>query len=168
MLYSSLILPYLNYGIIAWGHTYSTYLDRILLLQKKALRIICHTSWRAHTDVLFFDNNVLKICDLYRYYLGQFMYKLENKILPYIFYDMFKKNQSFHNYPTRHSNEYHLPLTRTILTHSIFTSAGPTFWNTLENSIKSASTITSFKAKLKTFLLSSYKPVHQGPLASCL
>lgn len=168
MLYSSLILPYLNYGIIAWGHTYSTYLDRILLLQKKALRIICHTSWRAHTDVLFFDNNVLKICDLYRYYLGQFMYKLENKILPYIFYDMFKKNQSFHNYPTRHSNEYHLPLTRTILTHSIFTSAGPTFWNTLENSIKSASTITSFKAKLKTFLLSSYKPVHQGPIASCL
>ena len=54
MLYSSLILPYLNYGILAWGHAHATYLDRILLLQKKALRIVCHTSWRAHTDTLFF------------------------------------------------------------------------------------------------------------------
>ena len=53
MLYSSLTLPYLNYGIIAWGHTHTAYLDRIQLLQKKALQIICHTSWRALTDTLF-------------------------------------------------------------------------------------------------------------------
>ena len=88
MLYSSLILPYLNYGIIAWGHTHTTYLDKILLLQKKDLRIICHTSWRAHTDILFLENNILKIYDLVRHHLGQFMYKLENKGLPNIFYDM--------------------------------------------------------------------------------
>ena len=65
MLYSSLILPYLNYGIIAWGHTHTTYLDRILLLQKKALWIICHTSWRAHTDTLYLENNILKIYDYF-------------------------------------------------------------------------------------------------------
>ena len=34
-LYSSLILPYLNYGILAWGNTHKFLLDRLLLLQKK-------------------------------------------------------------------------------------------------------------------------------------
>ena len=33
-LYSSLILPYLNYGILAWGNTHKFLLDRLLLLQK--------------------------------------------------------------------------------------------------------------------------------------
>ena len=36
MLYSSLILPYLNYGILAWGNTHQTLLDKLLLLQKKS------------------------------------------------------------------------------------------------------------------------------------
>ena len=75
MLYSTLISPYLEYGIIAWGHTHSSYLDRILLLQKKALRIICQTSWKAHTDILFYENNILKINELFNHYLGQFKFQ---------------------------------------------------------------------------------------------
>ena len=55
-LYSSLILPYLNYGILVWGNTYQTLLDKLLLLQKKSLRIICHTAYLSHTDPLFFEN----------------------------------------------------------------------------------------------------------------
>ena len=162
MLYSSLILPYLNYGIIVWGHTHTTFLDKILLLQKKALRIICHTSWRAHTDILFLENNIMKIYDLFRHHLGQFMYKLENKELPNIFYDMFQKNKSIHKYPTRHSNEFHLPLTRTILTHSIFTTAGPKLWNTLDNNLKLAPSIMTFKSRFKSHLLSSYKETSEN------
>ena len=60
------------------------------------------------------------IHDLFRHHLGQFMYRLENKVLPNNFYDMSQKSKSscIHTYPTRHSNKFHLPLTRTILTHS--------------------------------------------------
>ena len=50
-LYSSLILPYLNYGILAWGNTHRNLLDRLLLLQKKSLRIICNTAGRSHTNI---------------------------------------------------------------------------------------------------------------------
>ena len=127
------------------------YLDKILLLQKKALRIICHTSWRAHshTDILFLENNILKIYDLVRHHLGQFMYKLENKELPNIFYDIFqKKTNLFISIQ---------PVTQTILTHSIFTSAGPKFWNTLDDNLKLAPSIMTFKSRLKSQLLSSYK-----------
>ena len=153
MLYSTLILPYLNYGILVWGNTHSSYLERILLLQKKAIRVICNASWRSHTDVLFIENNILKINELYRYNLGQFMYQFNNNTLPKIFNPMFHKNKTIHKYPTRQSDEFHLPLTRTILTKSIFTFTGPKLWNTLDNSIKDAPSLNSFKVKLRKFLL---------------
>ena len=34
-LYCTLILPYLNYGILAWGNSSRNQMDRLLLLQKK-------------------------------------------------------------------------------------------------------------------------------------
>ena len=36
MLYSTMILPYLNYGILAWGNSNKHLMDRLYLLQKKA------------------------------------------------------------------------------------------------------------------------------------
>ena len=34
-LYSNLILPYLNYGILVWGKSHQILLDKLMLLQKK-------------------------------------------------------------------------------------------------------------------------------------
>ena len=156
MLYSSLILPYLNYGILAWGNTYSSYLERILLLQKKALRIICRESWRCHTNDLFYQNNILKIKDLYCLNLGQFMYKLINNSLPFAFDSMFIQNKTVHSYPTRQINEFHLPRSRTVLAKSIFSFAGPKFWNSLDSSIKESLSFNTFTLKLKKMFINSY------------
>ena len=82
MLYSSLILPYLNYGILVWGNTHQFLLEKILLLQKKSLRVIFTLNPRAHTEELFYDNKLLKINDLYLFQLGQFMFKYNNNKLP--------------------------------------------------------------------------------------
>ena len=43
-LYSTLILPYLNYGILAWGNSFNHQLDILLILQKRVIQIICHTN----------------------------------------------------------------------------------------------------------------------------
>ena len=155
-LYSSLILSYLNYGILAWGNAQSTLLNRLLLLQKKVLRIICSVPPRSHTNPLFFKYKILKIQDLYTFQLGQFMYNYNNNSLPCIFHSMFPKNQSFHNYPTRRSNEFHLPLLRTLLAQKTFIYTGPRVWNSFDKDIKVAKSLYSFKKKLKSSLLISY------------
>ena len=160
MLYSSLILPYLNYGIMAWGNTHQTLLDRLLLLQKKSLRIIYNSAFRSHTDPLFVDSKILKIGDLYLFHLGQFMYNYNRNTLPHIFDGMFPKNQSFHKYPTRQSNEYHLPFFRTILGKNTFIYNGPKYWNSLSDDIKESPSLNSFKNKLKLSLLKFYSNVH--------
>ena len=159
-LYSSLILPYLNYGIIVWGNTHRNLLERLLLLQKKALRIICNTAARSHTNQLFLGNKILKVHDLYSLQLGQFMYSYNNNLLPRAFNNMFPKKQSFHNYPTRRSNEFHLPLLRTLLAQNTFIYTGPRFWNSLDNDIKNARSLNSFKSKLKSFFLQLYSNSH--------
>ena len=40
MLYYSLVYPYLNYATEVWGSADSTYLDKILILQKRIVRML--------------------------------------------------------------------------------------------------------------------------------
>ena len=42
-----------NYCVSVWGSIYQSYLNRIIVLQKKVIRIISKVSFDAHTGVLF-------------------------------------------------------------------------------------------------------------------
>ena len=65
MLYSTIILPHLNYGILAWGSSAKIQINKILLIQKRIIRNICDCNFRAHTDPLFFESKILKIDDIF-------------------------------------------------------------------------------------------------------
>ena len=39
-IYRSLIEPYISYGLIAWGQAANSNLNKILMLQKQALRLM--------------------------------------------------------------------------------------------------------------------------------
>ena len=161
MLYSTLILPYLNYGILAWGNASKSQLGRLYLLQKKIVRIISKKGFYSHTNPIFYANKILKVDDLFYFQLGQFMYKYNTKELPNILFYLFTKNSSIHNYPMRHSDSFHIPLTRTVFANKIFTFTGTKFWNSLDDSFKVPQSLHSFKQKLKNMFLSKYfSPQH--------
>ena len=46
---NSLITPYLHYGLIAWGQASKTHLNKLSILQKRALRFIYFSDRRDHT-----------------------------------------------------------------------------------------------------------------------
>ena len=54
-LYYSLVYPYFQHCIIVWGSTYPTNLNRLILLQKRIVRIVNKKPFDAHTDPLFRD-----------------------------------------------------------------------------------------------------------------
>ena len=54
-LYYALVYPYFHYCIIVWGSTYPTNLNRLILLQKRIVRIVNKKPFDAHTDPLFRD-----------------------------------------------------------------------------------------------------------------
>ena len=47
-IYRSLILPYLSYGVAAWGQAAKYHLQKILVLQKRVLRSMYFSEPRAH------------------------------------------------------------------------------------------------------------------------
>ena len=52
-IYYSLIYPYYMYCNIIWGSAANVYLERLINLQKKSVRIICKTNYYDHTEPLF-------------------------------------------------------------------------------------------------------------------
>ena len=60
-LYYTLIYPYLTYCNIVWSSTYVTNLNRIHLLQKRVVRALMNSDYRAHSGPLF---KHLKILDI--------------------------------------------------------------------------------------------------------
>ena len=73
-LYYSLVYPYLHYCITVWGSTYPSNLNRIILLQKRVIRIIDKKPFDAHADPIFKELMILKFESIYYFYLGKFMY----------------------------------------------------------------------------------------------
>ncbi len=51
ILYSSLVLPYLNYCVEVWGNTYKTTLQTLSTIQKRAIRIVNNVGYYEHTNL---------------------------------------------------------------------------------------------------------------------
>ena len=66
-LYCTLILPYINYGVLIWGNTCKTYLDKIFKLQKWAIRTISNSHYRSHTGPLFSKFNMIHLSSILVY-----------------------------------------------------------------------------------------------------
>ena len=64
-IYRSLIHPYISHGLLAWGQTSKANLNKILILQKRALCLIYFTNKREHAIPLFISANILPVDMLY-------------------------------------------------------------------------------------------------------
>ena len=84
------------------------------------------------------------------------MYQLNQGELPIPLISLFSKNESFHNYPTRQSSSYHLPMLRTLYKQKTIIYTGPSFWNSLDDSCKQSPSLFSFKQTLKLIQLNAY------------
>ena len=67
-LYCSLILPYINYGILAWGSACTTFINQLFKIQKRALRIISNSNYRCSTYPLLIKYDALNVKDMYIIY----------------------------------------------------------------------------------------------------
>ena len=155
-LYNSMILPYLYYYNLAWGGTYKSNLQRIVILQKRALRIVSNSTYDAHTGPIFKELKLLKFHDIHSFQLGIFMFSFKYSTLPSKFNNFFLLNSQIHNYNTRNAQSFRLPLCRTNTRKFSIYFQGPKFYNSLNSDITSSSSSASFKRKLKEFLLSKY------------
>ena len=69
-----MILPYLYYCDLAWGGTYKANLQRIVILQKRALRIVNNSTYDANTGPIFKELKLFKFHDIHSFQLGFFIF----------------------------------------------------------------------------------------------
>ena len=103
MLYNTLILPHLNYCVTAWGYQ----CNRIIKLQKKAIRTVMISSYNAHTEPFFKNLKLLKIQDILTLQTLKIYHKFRNNNLPnYIQNWPLFQNSNIHNHNTRGATNY--------------------------------------------------------------
>ena len=102
-IYHSLITPYLRYGVIVWGQASKSQLNKLLVLQKLALRFIHFAKPRDYPISLFINTKTLPIKFLYYQLLAETMSDLRKNVVPINIQELFLPLPCVHSYGTRSS-----------------------------------------------------------------
>ena len=149
-IYQALIIPYLDYRICAWGAACKSYINKLLVLQKRALRLIYFKQIRDHVVPLFIDSNVLPISFIHFYRLCNIMWDVTNNIAPSNISYSFLKTTDVHHYATRSStkDDFYVEHSKLEKVRNSFLRTGPKVWNALPSDFRNLSKFT-FQKKLK-------------------
>ena len=109
--YYAIFYSYLTYGCNLWGITSEENLKMIEIIQKKAIRIMTFSDFKAHTNPLFMDLKLLKVRDLIKIYQLKFVFEFYKGNLPVEFNNIFEFNRNIHKYETNSASKYllHIP-----------------------------------------------------------
>ena len=172
-LYYSLIYPHLIYAIEVWGSAGITVLNTLLILQKRIVRLLTYSDARQSdysfpsSNPLFFKEQLLKVQDIFKMRIAQFIYNCLNKTCPVNFHLWFKLTTQIHRHNTRSqyididklitSNNLFIPTART--SHyglKLIKVQGPKIWNEIPPLIRNINSSKIFIKNLKKIMIESY------------
>ena len=147
-LYFALIQSRRQYRIAAWGN--SNNIQKLLLIQKRVIRIINNKNYRHHTDPIFKENQIKKIRDQYKCHVSSFMYDFTHHFLPGSF-ERYIEVDTGNNYTITTLHHHHIFKTRPRTT---FSSKLPNhnfvnIWNEIDENLKLCSSKVVFKQLLR-------------------
>lgn len=141
-IYFALINPHLSYGICIYGATTKRNLDRILLQQKKALRIIFNINKRETVKPYFSQLGILTVYDLYILETVSHVKKLNHYPT---------SNSNLHSYNTRNSRYIEQHNLKFFEKKTNF--MGTKFLSKLPSNIRNENNFEKLKKLLKNYLL---------------
>ena len=130
-IYRPLILPYLSYGLAAWGQAAKSHLQKILVLQKRVLRLMYFSEPRAHAVPLFTSSKILPLNMLYVETVSSIMFDVSCLTVPTNISNLSIKANEKHNHETRFSSSCNFYINRSRLNqnHGSFAKFGAKLWN---------------------------------------
>ena len=111
-IYYAIFNSHLNYGNQIWGQNQNSVTNRIFILQKNAIRIMCKVPRRTHTDPLFYSLGILKFFDQIQCRNVLFLHKLLNNRVPESVGETF--SLMLHSHSTRSKNRIIIPQINTV------------------------------------------------------
>ena len=155
-LYYAYIYSHIQYGIEVFGQTSIKNLKTVQTMQNRILKILFHKDWYTPTDILHKDLCLLKVSDIFKLKVNQFVHKHKLGQLPKVFDSYFTDNTNIHDHNTRQSHNLHLPRTQTQSGQQTIKITGVKLYNALPNIVKSINTIKAFCTKVKKLYYTNY------------
>ena len=161
ILYNSLFLSNMSYGIEIWGNVYEDRLQKLVLIQKKTIRIINKNMIDksqlplirlSHTNNMFKYNSILKLNELISFRIILFLYNLlhNNYNINLDTFFIYNKDKS----------RFILPLMKTTKFQNTIFFKGPKYYNNImSNNIlkyENIHNIHKLKKVLKNYFLNKY------------
>ena len=124
--YSSLVNSHLHYAVLAWGFACT----RLNKLQKRIIRTITCSSYKAHMSPLFKLLQLLTSHDILKVNVLKFYHRyLHNELPPYFYNFNIRTQGDTHSYDTWNSGHLHIDRTRTEYADKQFRICLPTLIN---------------------------------------
>ena len=162
LLYNSLILPYINYCCLVWGINYAAQTSKLLILQKRAVRLIDRVYPPVSAEPIFKKYSLLKLEDIAKSQMLLFIHKFLTNQLPFSFETIFKrKERQAHN--TRRCELIEIPFSNR--NYRLFSTPclGPKLWNNMFHDVfRTIHDIPLSKLTIKTKIRSSLLDVYRA------
>ena len=151
-IYNSLISPYISYGLIAWGQASKSHLEKLLILQKRAVRLINFLPFRTHAIPYFAQSNILPITMPYFKLSSILMFDITTNSAPQNICNLFTLTQDIHQYNTRSASSGNYYINHSRLNHhkNSFPSLGLKFGTVFPKAIENYQSTYS-KRKFKHY-----------------
>ncbi len=148
-IYFAYIQSNISFGIQVYGATTKRNLNRILIIQKNAIRTMLNLNWRESVKEQFKDLGFMTVYSMYIY-----------EVLLHIKlnYNHLELVGNTHDYLTRGRNDIKMPLHKLKFFEKKPTVIGIKFYNHLPQSIKNEINFYKFKKALKYYMLT--KPLY--------
>ena len=165
--YYSIVYPFILYGIVVWGNASNTSIEPIHILQKKIVRMITNNDNfpivpgpLVHTLPLFHQLNMLKIYEIYKLQVGNFVFESINNISHSKSIINFTRASEIHAHNTRYANLGNL-FVNYARTNRYGLKAlkfeGAKIWTTIPANVKESRSKKLFKTNYKKILIDSYR-----------
>ena len=157
-LYYILFHTHLTYGLIVWGSTFKSYVNKLSTLQNRAVNIIGGAKSSDRATPYFSNFNILKLSDLLMFEIATFTYHSKNNLLSLPFQNYFSNPCNVHKQLTRGSTNYNffLPFRRTRKLQRSIKYQGSKVWNSLSLELKESKSLATLESKLKSTLLQKF------------
>ena len=119
------------------GAAYDIHLTKLVITQKKIIRVIAGATYYAHTEPIFKHLRILKLTDIYTMLVSKYVLNFLHKLLPSPLSNLFTASRTVHEHSTRHCSTMKLQSlpTRTVVASQCITKMGPHIWNLLSSEL---------------------------------
>jgi Reverse transcriptase (RNA-dependent DNA polymerase) len=154
-LYYSLVHPHLLYCLPIYSCTSAKNLKKLLVMQKKAIRSICNSSYNQHTAPLFLDLKIMPLNELISFSQSLLMHSIIYNYGPPIFANQWITNNARNqNILLRNADDIYVPIVTSEQVNKLPLIAFAKLWNSLPDN-KYHANPKLFKVLLKEHIWST-------------